>query len=398
VNAHPATTPRGRLEGPAALAVETTMFRGLGVVRLVLLAYALYWNVTGRWERYQAGRPSLAVVLLVLLAVWTLVTWWAYGAASRRTPVLLAADLTVALSTMLASPYLQGAHRVDATLPSFWVFGVMVAWAVRFHVTGGLLAAAVLTLGDLAVKLDPGAGYTLRDTTLQNVMLLWMGGGTIGYLTRLLQRTATGRDAAERRAAAVEERARLGRAVHDGTLQVLALVQRRGLELGGELAELGRLAGEQEASLRALIQADARAHAHAPDGTGVSDLVAELFTLQSPTVTVSGPQDPVALPRRVVAEVRAVVLECLANVERHVGQEAHAWLLVEDLGHSVVVSVRDDGPGIEPGRLAVARAEGRLGVHQSICGRLAALGGTARLTTAPGEGVEWELTVPREGS
>jgi signal transduction histidine kinase len=61
----------------------------------------------------------------------------------------------------------------------------------------------------------------------------------------------------------------------------------------------------------------------------------------------------------------------------------------------VVVSVRDDGPGFEPGRLEQARREGRLGVQESICGRLKALGGTAEVHASPGQGVEWELEVPR---
>ena len=37
-------------------------------------------------------------------------------------------------------------------------------------------------------------------------------------------------------------------------LQVLALVQRRGGELGGDFAVLGRMAGEQEVTLRSLIR------------------------------------------------------------------------------------------------------------------------------------------------
>ena len=53
--------------------------------------------------------------------------------------------------------------------------------------------------------------------------------------------------------AASRERERLARGIHDSVLQVLALVQRRGAEAGGEAAEIGRLAGEQEAALRALI-------------------------------------------------------------------------------------------------------------------------------------------------
>jgi signal transduction histidine kinase len=48
-----------------------------------------------------------------------------------------------------------------------------------------------------------------------------------------------------------------------------------------------------------------------------------------------------------------------------------------------------------PGRLAEAAADGRLGVAQSIQGRLRDLGGTAVITSAPGEGTEVELRVPR---
>jgi signal transduction histidine kinase len=61
----------------------------------------------------------------------------------------------------------------------------------------------------------------------------------------------------------------------------------------------------------------------------------------------------------------------------------------------VTVTVRDDGPGIEPGRLDAAAAEGRLGVAQSIKGRLADLGGTVEIYSQPGEGTEVELRVPR---
>ncbi|WP_415847391.1 ATP-binding protein [Tsukamurella strandjordii] len=72
-----------------------------------------------------------------------------------------------------------------------------------------------------------------------------------------------------------------------------------------------------------------------------------------------------------------------------------AYLLVEDVGEAVLVTVRDDGAGIAPGRLDEARAEGRLGVSESIVGRMRELGGRAELTTDIGEGVEWELWIPR---
>ena len=94
-----------------------------------------------------------------------------------------------------------------------------------------------------------------------------------------------------------------------------------------------------------------------------------------------------------VHELTSAVRACLDNVARHVGPEAPAWVLVEQLGDRVVVTVRDEGPGMAPGRLDEARAEGRLGVGESICGRIRELGGTAEVRTAPGQGTEWELTV-----
>jgi signal transduction histidine kinase len=71
-------------------------------------------------------------------------------------------------------------------------------------------------------------------------------------------------------------------------------------------------------------------------------------------------------------------------------------VLLEDLGDRYVVSVRDEGPGIPPGRLEEAAAQGRLGVRSSVRDRIAELGGTAALHTSPA-GTEWELTVPKAG-
>jgi sensor histidine kinase regulating citrate/malate metabolism len=94
-----------------------------------------------------------------------------------------------------------------------------------------------------------------------------------------------------------------------------------------------------------------------------------------------------------VEELVAATGACLDNVACHVGEGERAWVLVEDLGSSVVVTVRDDGPGIPDGRLRGAAEQGRLGVSQSICGRLPT-SAAGPLTTGP-HGTEWELSVPR---
>ncbi|HET9422325.1 MAG TPA: DUF5931 domain-containing protein, partial [Nocardioides sp.] len=273
-----------------------------------------------------------------------------------------------------------------ATIPGFWVMAALLAWAIHYHWRGGLFAGALLVAADLSVRDD------LTQSTYGNVFLLLVGGPVVGFMSESLQLMAKERDAAQREALAEAERARLARVVHDGVLQVLALVQRRGAEIGGDASELGRLAGEQEAALRTLIRSQ---DSLAPDqGSGTLDLASRLGRLAGrPGVQVATPGMPVDLPAGTVTELVAVVSACLDNVTVHVGDGAPAWVLLEALDDRVVVSVRDDGPGIPDGRLEQAAAEGRLGVRESIRGRIADLGGTAELTTGS-FGTEWEFVVP----
>jgi len=94
-------------------------------------------------------------------------------------------------------------------------------------------------------------------------------------------------------------------------------------------------------------------------------------------------------------ELAAAVGAALANVAAHAGEAARAWVLLEDDGDEVVVSVRDDGRGMPAGRLSEAAADGRLGVAASIEGRLRELGGTMAVESTPGAGTEVEMRVPR---
>jgi signal transduction histidine kinase len=358
------------------------MFRALGVLRFVVLANAigLYaWHVDGY------DHPVVGAVVMGLLTLWTAVAVWAYADPARRTPTLLVADLVVSVAAIVLTPYVKGAG-FNATLPGYWVMGVVLAWAILWRWQGGLLAAVAVSVADISIR------DGLTQKIYGNLFLLIVGGAIVGFLSALLQRTAAERDRAERAAAAADERQRLARVVHDGVLQVLALVQRRAPELGPDGRELGRLAGEQEVQLRGLVQQDSR-DLVAP--LGDRDLVRLLAELQSAQVHVAVPGTPVMLSAEHASEVLAAVESCLSNVRHHVGREAEAWVLLEELDDRWVVSVRDDGPGIPDGRLEESAAEGRLGVQQSIVGRLRDLGGTATVHSAPGQGTEWELSVPR---
>jgi signal transduction histidine kinase len=85
-------------------------------------------------------------------------------------------------------------------------------------------------------------------------------------------------------------------------------------------------------------------------------------------------------------------------VRQHAGQGAQAWVLVEDEASLVTVTIRDDGPGIPPGRLTDAAAEGRLGVSHAIRGRIRDLGGSVHIDSGSGHGTEVRLRIPRAAS
>ncbi len=112
-------------------------------------------------------------------------------------------------------------------------------------------------------------------------------------------------------------------------------------------------------------------------------------------MTISSSAAPVLLPAADVRELLAAVTATLDNVRRHAGPDARAFVLIEDEGDTVVVTVRDDGVGLAPGRLAQAEREGRMGVARSVVGRVSELGGTTMIDGTPGAGVEVVLRIPR---
>jgi len=322
--------------------------------------------------------------------VWTVLAIWLYQDHSRRTSLLLVADLAITLAAMVATPWVKS-ESYNATIPGFWVMGALLAWAIHWHWRGGLAAAVLIALCDVVPRTE------LDQGNYGNVFLVLIGGPVVGYLCESLQRMARERDAAERAAAAAEERTRLARAVHDGVLQVLAMTQRRGAEAGGEWAELGRLAGEQERSLRSLIRQQDTVSTAAGGRVDLAGALEAMATAHPVRVEVATPGTAVLVDAQVASETVAAVKACLDNVLAHVGPDATAWILAEAAPDAVTVSVRDDGPGIPPGRLAQAEDEGRLGVVSSIRGRVEELGGTARVESGTW-GTEWELVVPVQRS
>ncbi|MFJ6831302.1 MacS family sensor histidine kinase [Streptomyces sp. NPDC091209] len=389
------------------MSVEQPLWRALTGYRVLTVLYAIGLFATA-YDTF--ARPWVAVAYFAFLLVWTLATLPRVSGAANCTKRFLAADLTVALAGIMLTRVADSAARIDSggpTLPSIWTAGAVLAFAIK----GGWRWAAFASTLVAAVNLIE-RGSPTRDT-VHNVVLVWVASIAIGYVVEVARASERTLARALEIEATTRERERLARDIHDGVLQVLAMVQRRGSALGGEAAELGRMAGEQEVALRTLVSGglvpvsrvseDAALGAVVravdepddEDPAGPVDLRALLAPYATARVTFSEPGAPVPLDPPVARELAAAVGAALDNVRKHVGADAAAWILVEDEPDAVIVTVRDDGPGIPEGRLAQAEGEGRLGVALSIRGRLRELGGAAELISVPGQGTEVELKVPK---
>jgi signal transduction histidine kinase len=371
----------GGLHGP--------LWRAIAVFRFASLAFVLIL-VAGNLRAYD--RPYAMIPVVVVLVGWTVAATYLYARPRLRRWPLLTADLLITMSVVLSASWVVGAGPLSRGTPSLaiaWHAAPVLAWAVAGGRRRGVIAALLLGLADLSVR------PVLNQASLTGTILLLLAAVGVGHVARLSAIAEERLQRAVRMEGATRERERLARDIHDSVLQVLALVRRRGADLDGEAGELARLAGEQEVSLRALVGASPPGDG---DGGAELDVRALLRPYASGCVTVAAPATAVRLPVTAARAVAAAVAAALDNVSRHAGVAAQAWVLVEDEGDAVVVSVRDDGPGIPAGRLAAARREGRLGVAQAIRGRIADLGGTVSIHSGPRDGTEVELRVPRVGS
>jgi signal transduction histidine kinase len=344
------------------------LWRALAVYRFASLGYAVLRVAV--IDRSDYSRLDWAWAVIAVMTAWTVGTTIAYARPNRRTPLLLSADLAVTASLVLSTAVLQYPHatRYGATaVTATWMAGPVLAWAIQHGRRAGTIAALIMSGCDLALVRS-----STFSVALNGVVLLLLAGVIVGHLAKLAAEVEAERQHVVEVEAASRERERLARGIHDSVLQVLALVQRRGAEAGGAAAELGRLAGQQEAALRALV-----------------------LPAQTEYITVSVPAQVVMVEKPAADELASAMHAALDNVRRHCGEQVRAWVLVEDEPDAITVTIRDDGPGIPHGRLAKAAAAGRLGISQSICGRLRDLGGSAAIRSEPGDGTEVVLRLPR---
>ncbi|ANW18557.1 PspC domain-containing protein [Streptomyces clavuligerus] len=256
-----------------------------------------------------------------------------------------------------------------------------------FQMVRGLAGVALVGMGLAGFMVVRGSAAQLGNVLTAAIAVVAGIGLLAGpWLVRMTQ------DLSEERTMRIraQERAEVAAHVHDSVLHTLTLIQRRADDPG----EVRRLARAQERELRNWL--------YRPEGTGKEESDEPDTLADAVKKAAAEVEDKHGVPLEVVvvgdcpldeklaAQMQAA-REAMVNAAKYGGEGGAVQVFAEVDGRMVYVSVRDRGPGFDldsvPGD--------RMGVRESIIGRMQRNGGSARLRPAPGGGTEVELEMER---
>ncbi|WP_309054761.1 PspC domain-containing protein [Streptomyces sp.] len=361
---------------------------GLGV-----LLYAVFWivvplGVGGRaaprpvFETMPDGRRRLRkpdrgqVFALVALAIGAAVLLGNIN-LDKETGRYVWPTLLIGVGVVLVWRQADNARRASWTDPD--------RRRRALQLTRGLVGVALVGTG-LAVFVVVRGSVAQLGTALTAAVAVLTGIALLAgpWLVRMSQ------DLSEERTMRIraQERAEVAAHVHDSVLHTLTLIQRNAEDPG----EVRRLARAQERELRNWL--------YRPEGTGKDE---EPETLAEAVKRAAAEvEDKHGVPLEVVvvgdcpldekltAQIQAA-REAMVNAAKYGGEGGAVQVYAEVEGRTVFVSVKDRGPGFD----LDAVPEDRMGVRESIMGRMRRNGGSARLRSAPDGGTEVELEMER---
>lgn len=187
-----------------------------------------------------------------------------------------------------------------------------------------------------------------------------------------------------------QERQRLAREIHDTIAQSLAgIVTQLEASVGGERQEraLGLARAALREARRSVLDLAPHALEEATLPAALESLVGQPGSGAPAEVTITG--DPVPLHPEVEAAVLRVSQESLTNASKH-ARASRVGVTLSYAGDEIVLDVRDDGVGFDPGRPARASSFGLRGMRQ----RVERLAGTLTLESAPGHGTAVSVRLP----
>lgn len=307
---------------------------------------------------------------------------------------------------LAALTYTSGGAFSDVR-KAFFVIPLAAAFSERSRSTAkwSLVAVATFSFQAAAAGGHPaGAQNGWQELTLnQDLYLAWTGAAATMLALALRRRSAQTEELARSRqrllAHAIEsverERTRLASALHDSPVQNLIAARHdlRRAERSGDSESFRRLHDAIDATIAQLREEIFNLHPHVLDHVGLRAALEQVARRQAVesdlrvVVEVNG--DVGSGPQEVLF---ALGRELLLNAGKH----AHATevrLSVEREAESVELLVVDNGCGIPEGRLRQAVLDGHVGLA-AVSERVATLGGSLSVATAPGAGTTVRITLP----
>ncbi|MFH8382771.1 PspC domain-containing protein [Kitasatospora sp. NPDC018058] len=320
----------------------------------------------------QGGIGQLAALVMVVIGLIALLNVLGVQTAKPYTWPLLAIGVGVALVW----------RQADDSRWQRW-FGIEEGEKRRgayTRVGAGVLLAVAGTIALLAMQ---GSGSTLGSVIEASLAVLAGVLVLLGpYGLRMWQDLGAERTARIR----AQERAEIAAHIHDSVLHTLTLIQRR----AEDPKEVLRLARSQERELRLWLYRPEAAAEAAPD-TMAETLRAAVAEVEDrhgvPVELVIVGDCP--MDEGIAAQMQAA-REATVNAAKY-GGGGPVQVYAEVEGRTVSVFIRDHGPGFDPDTVP----EDRMGVRESIIGRMKRNGGTARVRPAAGGGTEVELEMER---
>jgi signal transduction histidine kinase len=287
---------------------------------------------------------------------------------------------------LVSAGWFAGTDFISGGYPASWLFIVAFATNFRATIVIGAIAAVVFALLHQVMNLDQTRLFGSVQFLVVAVVVGWAF-DALRERERLRIQAEVERAQAEaaltkemERRMRLEERSQIARRLHDSVLQTLKLIS----DTSEDAAEVRYLARVQARDLRQTINEYQSPHedsfrARLLDARAT---VEDRFRVEIDEVIRDDAEMNDAL-RAVVAATS----EALNNAARHSGTRQID--LFSEIREDVArVNVRDRGVGFDPERVA------RGGMADSIVNRVEAVGGTARLRSAPGKGTEVEIRVP----
>jgi signal transduction histidine kinase len=305
---------------------------------------------------------------------------------------LVAMDVAVTVAVCLLHGHVGPLDRVDdgsswvSVVASLCVISLPLAWTARASIPAGLLIVVAFYAGfPLAGHPDKGFTHTatlaVQLASAVAVMVVLRRAAAASDSALAAAHAAARREAVDR-ARRVDERAQL-RLLHDTALTTLTMVG-TGSVPAGSRSMRARAATDLEA-IEGLADDGAELDA-APHLVRLDELLMGVALRPPPGLAVAYTLAPCLVPRAVGDALAGGAGEALRNTARHARVD-RAELRMSTNDGVVTVDVVDEGRGFDPRSAPLHR----YGVRESIVGRMAAVGGTAVVTSSPDAGTHWRL-------